>query len=76
MTEQSSRDQRYSFPAAGAVPGEDDGQVAPDEAIVPPAEAAGTAQQLDPGGYPHEPSPDVPRVPTDVGEERDPDEPA
>jgi hypothetical protein len=73
MTEQSSRDQRYSFPAEGALPGEDDGQVAPDEAMASPDEAAGTAQQLDPGGYPHEPSPDAPRVPADAGEADEPD---
>jgi hypothetical protein len=73
MSEQSERDQRYSLPAQGATPGEDDGLVAPDEAMAPLGNAAGSAQQLDPGGYPHEPSDDVPSVPTDPGErpERD-----
>ena len=65
MTEQSSESQRYSFPADGAVPGEDDMQVAPDEAMTAPAAAAGTEQQIDPGGYPHAPSKDVPRIQTD-----------
>ncbi|HEX5533252.1 MAG TPA: hypothetical protein VFX33_05875 [Actinomycetales bacterium] len=68
MTEQSSDSQRYSHPADGAVPGEDDMQVAPDEAMTPHAAAAGDPEQVDPGGYPHAPSRDVPRTATDPPE--------
>jgi hypothetical protein len=65
MTEQSSDSQRYSFPAEGELPGEDDMQVAPDEAMTAHADAAGDPEQVDPGGYPHAPSRDVPRLATD-----------
>jgi hypothetical protein len=65
MSEQSSDSQRYSFPAQGEVPGEDDMQVAPDEAMTAHTEAAGAPEQVDPGGYPHAPSRDVPPIATD-----------
>jgi hypothetical protein len=65
MTEQSSESQRYSFPADGEVPGEDDMQVAPDGAMTAHSDAAGDPEQVDPGGYPHAPSRDVPRLETD-----------
>lgn len=62
---QSSDSQRHSFPAKGALPGEDDMAVAPDEAMADAQAAAGDAQRMDPGGYPHPPSADVPGVRTD-----------
>jgi hypothetical protein len=66
MTQPSAYEQRQSFPAEGALPGEDDGKVAPDEAMAAPEVASGDPQQVDPGGYPHAPSRDVPEIRTDV----------
>ena len=66
MTQPSADDQRQSFPAEGALPGEDDRKVAPDAAMAAPEVASGNPQQVDPAGYPHAPSRDVPEVRTDA----------
>lgn len=56
-----SEPQRQSKPPTSDVPTEGIG----DPDTVPRDEAAATPQQTDPGGYPHEPSPQVPTVPAD-----------
>jgi hypothetical protein len=69
-------EQRWSHPGAGDVPGEDDMQTAPDEAMADPRVAAGTPQQTDPGGYPHEPADDVTQAPAGPGRDNAQTEPA
>ncbi|MFP5347663.1 MAG: hypothetical protein ACLGIA_11640 [Actinomycetes bacterium] len=66
MTQQRDEESRYSFEGEGARPGGDDMEVAKDDITPAPQAASGDPQQVDPGGYPHAPSPDVPSIPTDV----------
>jgi hypothetical protein len=64
-----SEPQRSSKP--GATPGQEPAGGIADPATVeggtlaPEDEAAASGQQSDPGGYPHEPSPKVPRTPAE-----------
>jgi hypothetical protein len=60
----------------GPTPGQEPGAGIADPATVeggtlaPEDEAAADDQQADPGGYPHEPSPKVPRTPAEEHPER------
>lgn len=61
--------QRWSKPGAHDVPGADDMQTAPDQAM--PDRTAQSPQEADPGGYPHPPAEGVPKVPGDDGRSAD-----